>query len=464
MKRKNIILSVAFLLNLLLASPMIAQTVNSSYFLDGSFDRHQMNPALTPERAYLSLPVIGGTNINFNGNVGLSHFIYKSKSQPDVLTTFLSSEIDKNSFLKKLPDNTKVNLNVELELLSLGFRALGGYNTFGINFKTRELVSVPKDMFAFMKAGLSDGNYVVENMRVNSLTYIEAALGHSREVIDNLTVGAKLKFLKGGAYADANITELKATVSNNKWIVNTNAEMQVAAPTSDVLTTDEEGLVDGVAENIELGEFSSNGFAVDLGAYYDMSNLVEGLSVSASVTDIGAIKWKNMEVAKTQNEDIVFDGFDDFDIMADNSENEELDNLADDFQDMVQLHKSSSVTKRTNLGATFRVGVEYTMPFAEWISVGELFTYRTGVHKYTESRTAIVLSPLRWFELSGNLAFTSTCGTMLGFMLNIHPAGFNFFIASDGIKAKFNPQFMPVEEFGANLMFGIKVPVGPRLD
>ena len=62
------------------------------------------------------------------------------------------------------------------------------------------------------------------------------------------------------------------------------------------------------------------------------------------------------------------------------------------------------------------------------------------------------------------MAFTSNYGTMLGFMLNIHPAGFNFFIASDGIKANLNPQFIPVDEFGANLMFGIKMPIGARLD
>mgnify|MGYP003289822593 FL=1 len=62
------------------------------------------------------------------------------------------------------------------------------------------------------------------------------------------------------------------------------------------------------------------------------------------------------------------------------------------------------------------------------------------------------------------MAFTSHYGTMLGFMVNLHPAGLNLFIASDGIKATMNPQMIPVDEFGANLMFGVKFPVGKRLN
>lgn len=463
MKRIDIKSALTIVLSLLLTVPSVAQTQNSSYFLDGSFDRHKLNPALAPERGYLSLPVIGGTTFSLNGNIGLSNFLYESKSSPGMLTTFMSSEVDRNRFMNALPDNSKFGISFDMEILSLGFRAFGGYATMGFTLRNREQVSIPKQMFGFMKAGLSNGNYLIENMNINSVTYMESMIGYSREIIDNLKVGVNLKFLSGVAYADANIDRMKANISGNEWIVNANATMQVAAP-GVIVTKAEDGTIDGFEEEIVFEGLPSSGFAMDLGAYYDFSNLVEGLSLSASVTDIGAIKWKDIVIGKTKNEDIVFDGFDNYDVMGDDAAEEEMEQLGEDFQDLLKIYQMPSETKNVNLGATFRLGVEYSLPFVDWISVGELFTCRTGTYKYTESRTSIVLSPLRWFELSGNVAFTSNYGTMLGFMLNIHPAGFNFFIASDGIKANLNPQFIPVDEFGANLMFGIKMPIGARLD
>jgi hypothetical protein len=47
--------------------------------------------------------------------------------------------------------------------------------------------------------------------------------------------------------------------------------------------------------------------------------------------------------------------------------------------------------------------------------------------------------------------------------VNLHPAGFNLFLASDGIKATLYPQMIPVSEFGANVIMGVKIPVGKRL-
>ena len=49
-------------------------------------------------------------------------------------------------------------------------------------------------------------------------------------------------------------------------------------------------------------------------------------------------------------------------------------------------------------------------------------------------------------------------------MMNIHPAVFNMFIAVDKLSAKFNPQFVPVEEFGVNVSLGISLAFGQRRD
>ena len=77
----------------------------------------------------------------------------------------------------------------------------------------------------------------------------------------------------------------------------------------------------------------------------------------------------------------------------------------------------------------------------------------------------IILTPILvtiTYRVYSNIAYT-TYGTVLGFVVNLHPAGFNLFLASDGVKATLNPQMIPVSEFGANIIMGVKIPVGKRL-
>ena len=53
---------------------------------------------------------------------------------------------------------------------------------------------------------------------------------------------------------------------------------------------------EGVVQGIEMGAMSPSamGFAVDLGAVYDMNHIVPGLTLSASFVDLGYINWKYM--------------------------------------------------------------------------------------------------------------------------------------------------------------------------
>jgi hypothetical protein len=140
-----------------------------------------------------------------------------------------------------------------------------------------------------------------------------------------------------------------------------------------------------------------------------------------------------------------------------------MDQIKDDFNDMVQMYQTGTTDQKEKvlLNATFRVGAEYALPFAKWISFGELLTYRTGLWPYAESRTSLTLSPCGWFDLSGNASFT-TMGSSMGFLLNLHPGGVNFFVAVDRLKADFNPQFIPLHDFGLNFSLGLNFAFGKK--
>ena len=71
------------------------------------------------------------------------------------------------------------------------------------------------------------------------------------------------------------------------------------------------------------------------------------------------------------------------------------------------------------------------------------------------------MSPNSWFDITGNIGF-STMGSSMGLLVNLHPAGFNFFFAVDRIKADFNPQYIPLKDFGLNFSMGLNLAFGAK--
>ena len=67
-----------------------------------------------------------------------------------------------------------------------------------------------------MQGGHSE--YNLEDMGMYSNSYAEIALGHSRKIMDKLTVGAKVKFLLGIYNADFHINDMKLVMSTTNGL------------------------------------------------------------------------------------------------------------------------------------------------------------------------------------------------------------------------------------------------------
>lgn len=466
--KKNIIKkSMTAAAMLLMSVWAFSQSSSSAYFVEGYSQRYQLNPAFAPDRsAYIAFPILANIQADAKSSVGLSNFIYNSTSHPGMLTTFMSPDIDSKAFLNALPDAAQLNVGLNLDLLSFGFGGQRGFTTVNLKLRNSDGVALPKDLFGFMKASMSNGKYMINDINVNSSTYAEFSITHSHKITDNITVGMGLKLLEGLAYANLNIDEIDAQIGEDEWKAKTNGNLLVSVPGAKFKTKAVEGTDREQFEGFDGFSFSipmNLGFAVDLGVEYDLKGLVDGLKLSAAITDLGAIKWSNVYSYATDNtEYVTFSGFNDYDITSDDGANESMDKMKDDFQDMIRLYsKSKGGQENVMLNATLRAGAEYALPFAKWLSFGELLTYRTGVYAYKESRTSLCLSPCKWIDLTGNVAMTSM-GNSMGFMLNLHPNGFNLFLAVDHLKAKLNPQMIPMEDFGVNVNLGLNFVFGDK--
>ena len=457
---KRSFIAVSMLLMTVAAS---AQSASSSYFLEGFNQRYQLNPAFAPERSvFMAIPALSNIQVDATSTVGLANFLFESTSKPGMLTTFMSPDIDAKTFLDGMPKAAQFNVGLNMDILALGVGSKNGFTTFNLKVRNSERISLPKELFGFMKASFAEGDYLIENINVNSVSYLEASITHSHRINDNLTIGMGLKLLEGIAYADLTVNEIDAQLHDDEWLVKSNGTIKASIPGAQYKLDPDNQTFDGV-DGFSFKVPRSHGFAVDLGAEYDFKDIVDGLKVSAAITDLGFIGWDKMNTFATNNNEYVrFEGFNNYSTSGDN-EDETMEKIGEDFKDMVKMYQTGTTDQKEKviLDATLRLGAEYALPFAQWISFGELLTYRTGLWPYTESRTSITLSPCGWFDLSGNTSFSSL-GSSMGLLLNLHPGGINFFVAVDRLKAEFNPQFSPLHDFGLNFSLGLNFAFGKK--
>ena len=453
------------------ATTSLAQNyMRTSYFLEGSLYRHQLNPAFAPERNYFSMPfVLGNMNIGLQSTIGVSDFVYKTDNGG--LTTFMNSSVDAGEFLDGLKERNRINQTFDMNILSVGFRAWGGFNTITLSMREAVRANLPKDLFAFMKEGMTSGHTVYEfdDLGLSAMAYAELGLGHTRRINDDWVVGGKLKFLLGMARADVKINHMKMTMGEDEWSIEGDGEMNAAVKGLTMPTKGDKNAAEPNDEidwdNIDLDSPGLTGFgmAIDLGATWKVR---DDLEVSAAINDLGFINWSNNIKANMGMKPWKFTGFQNIAVNpADGNTNKELGDqfkdLGDDLEDCMNFKKTEEGGSRgTALGATLNLGALYTLPWYKNLKFGFLSsTYINGAYSWSEGRFSANIAPVKCFDASINYA-VSSFGSSFGWMLNVHPKGFNFFIGSDHQFFKVTPQFVPVHHANMNICMGINFPIG----
>lgn len=449
-------------LAVVLSAGVSAQTtLNSSYFMEKMTKRNQLNPALKTENNYVSIPSIGNFYLGINSNLGLGTFLYPRDNK---LVTFLHESVPADEFLNKLTPNNTIELDMGLDLISFGFWAWGGQNTFNLALKSNTGAYLPRELFQFLKTGQEATGvtrYDMSNVTATTSNYIELALGHARDITDKLGVGAKVKVLLGAAHAEARIDRMDISMSQDEWVIKQAGHLQATSMLE--LTTDPEtGEVTGynVGNNFGIAGF---GLGFDLGATY---KLIDNLTLSAALTDIGFMRWNNLTRAETDpTKEFQFSGFDNIgakdDENGDNPFKKEADQLGEDLKALTKFYKTDARSVSNSLRTTLRVGAEYAV-LDNAISFGLLSTTRfVGYRTYAEGMAAINFRPLSALHLTVN-GSVSNMGSSVGAILNICAPGFNFFVGTDYFATQYSKQFIPINHARANFSFGFNITFGKK--
>lgn len=455
-------------LMLAVAGGAMAQGLNSAYFTDDYKFRHDMNPAFGNEQNYVSIPALGNVSVNLHGNFGYKDVVMDNPMYPNTsdkkMTTFMNPYISAGTALDGFSKgNNRIVGDVGLVLLSGGFKAFGGYNTIEISSKTSFGVSLPYELFEFAK-NTGNKTYDIGDVNAHAMSYAELAFGHSRQINEKLRVGAKLKFLFGLGRADLKLQNIKADLaSNDKWTVSGQATADVSMKGFMYKSETKEyndpnkGEYDKV-NDIDVDGFGLGGFgmAVDLGAVYQIN---EDWRVSASVLDLGFISWSENAQAVNRSESFEFDGFHDISVNDGSgvSFDDQADNYGDQITDFINLKDNGNKGGRTTgIGATVNVGAEYNLSVYRKLTFGLLSSTRIkGAYTWTEGRLSANWKPLNWLDGGINFAVNSFTASM-GWVLNIHPKGYNFFVGMDHLLGQTSKEFIPLSS-NASINIGMSV-------
>lgn len=422
-----------------------AQNTYSGYFLENYNYRYQLNPAFGNSKNFISMPAIGNLNVSFNGNIDLKDILYNVDGQT---VLFTNPKVPVDRALCNLHTDNRLNFDTRINILSAGFKAMGGYNTISISARADVNLSVPYSMFQLAKQGATNDTYDIKNLNANGLGYAELALQHSHTILPGFKIGAAVKFLMGFANVEANFNRADLVLGENDWTATTDADVYVnlAKFAYKHKYNDKNGreYVSGIDMDGE-GNYGPNGFGVafDLGASYEIG----GLQLSAAVLDLGFISFHDTKYASTNGVQTIstdayhFNASDD----APNSFSKEWDNLVGDFDKLYQLTDNGNIGAHTrSLAATLNVGVGYKLPFYKRLNIGLLSTTRiNGQYTWTEGRFSANINPVNCLSAGVNVA-VGTYGTSFGWLFNLYTTGINFFAGMDYTCFNVSKQYVPL--------------------
>lgn len=429
-----------------------AAQIKTAYFMEGSYFRTDMNPALAPTRGYIQMPALGGIGISMNNNfISVDNFLYKRDGK---VVTFLNGGISTDEFLKKIPNTGKFDFDTQVNILGFGGHTKKFFWNAGINVRANAELAMKKDMFRALKT-LGSGRYDLTGTGIAAQSYLEAYVGFAIPVKEYITVGFRVKGLVGAANAKGDITSMYAEVTDeavraelagsiraNSPILRSDYEVGSKFKPKDLILDD----MKDIAKNIKSG-----GVAVDLGV--EVRLLDDRLRISGAVTDLGFICWHGNSTANLDaNGFFNYEGVD-FD---------KGETISDSKFDFITAQPTGKYTSRLN--CALNLGVEYNI-LNNHIAFGLLSHSKfCQTFSYTELTASVNFRLGRWFTTTVSHTFLNRNKLgIFGFALNMHPAGLNLFIGADYIGcsyAKYNNAPIPKTMKSANVYFGLGFNLG----
>ncbi len=396
---------------------LFAQQDLSLHFLRNTWQSSKTNPAfITDHKVHYGLP-------SFYFNIA-----HTGPSYNDVVQTSTTGEnvLDIGAVLNSLADNNQLFTNVEFETTSVSVGIKNIRFSFNHAIKFNTFLDYPKDMVELGWNG--NAQFIDETINIGpdfqAFAYNEFGLGAAMKFL-NVSAGARLKILTG--IGDVSTSRTDASLYTDPDIYQLTFNTDYRINTSTFLAYDQDGNFDLDFGDINFSTLTTPnlGLAIDLGA----SIKLKKLELSASIIDLGAIKWSKNTKNYTSSGSYTYEGLDVSEIIRDEdvSFEQTIDTLQQifDFDETASSYTTMLPTK-FYLSGTYEVngllkvgGLIYSESYrgtlfpafaasasvnvGKVVSVGAVYAIRNKTYNNVGLNTTLKLGPVQLFGVSDNI-------------------------------------------------------------
>jgi hypothetical protein len=311
-----------------------------------------MNPATQPEcNFFLGLPGVAPLQLYVeNSGFSVNDVIW---AEGDSVYHLLHPSANLDAFINGFKKGNYIVLDATTTISSFGVRIDDYYLTSDISVHADNRFIYPASFMEFLlKGNDTQQNYDFSGLGFDFTNYAEWAVGLSRKFSEELYIGARAKFLFGLANATARNTNFGLTMSPQEVSFDSEFDMFFSVIGLDAPDTLDSG--SDFNYDFSLSSAMQNkGFGLDLGAHYSP---IDRLMLSASLLDIGFIRWSGAKYSLSQNHDYVYHGVDEDNADSDNIGDEILDTLENMFTFTGNSTKYTTwLTGRVYLGGSYEI-------------------------------------------------------------------------------------------------------------
>ncbi len=448
--KKNFLVLLAFMLA---GTQFIhAQHFRTSYFMENSTVRMNLNPAFRTDRGYIDVPGIGALGIGFASNSFALDDIFYPDGNGGMISV-LNRKITFDSLTDKLAGNNRVAFDTQISVLGAGIRTGRGFWDFGLDIRTEGGVSVPDDMLRFLKRG--SGTYDLSGFSYGLDSYSVLSAGYSYRINRELVIGARLNLMGGIARMRMRFDKLDLTLNGSQWSADAKGVLEIASRNAaDYMTG---GTVDMEDVEFKLNGLSGSGFSVDLGLHY---RFMETLDLSLSLLDLGFIRWGgNHSVVSSYEGGFSFTGIE-------ITGKDMVIGYTGDVDDLMNFEEGEKKGVTSGLKGKLVMGAELPL-LDHYLTVGVVFmTKRSQFISRSEFSAALTIRPVHWFTAAISYSFDKSENigrekwNSIGLALNFHPSWINFYIGTDYMVSRLSTWGIPLGQKVFNVCVGLSVPIG----
>ncbi len=446
MRRHYIFIILLSLTILSLPKLLFSQFTHGLYFVDNYPQNSQINPAvMLPDSTtfFIGIPVI-----NRIDNEIRSSFKY------DDYLTYRDDSIYLNpgGLLGALKDQNILSESTTVNLLYFGFKSGKNEFQFGMSYKTAFYNQYSKNFISLFLLGNEQFVGKTTDFSGNnssSTIYQEYFFSYARKLSPKFSIGITPKFLVGNMNLNIEKADFTLTIEEDTYVHSGTADIKINT------SIQAQSFSEFYDDLYNLGriQFMNNlGYAFDFGVQY---NPLNNLSFSASLTDLGKIKWnetvKNYEI---KTDSAVFEGIYLENIFDDKTFTGDLtDQLFDELKENFDFIETENVYY-TNLVPKLTLAGSYTFfekNKAGIVYYGEFFDKRT-ISSFSINYMRQIGS---FLNLGINYYNYDLTSHNLGLTVLINAGALQLYFATNSLMGMINPQHtnMYHVNFGVNLVF-----------